>query len=161
MKITRSGGRWYCAEVVSADSFGFGTYRFSLDSPVDALDPNVVLGLFTWSDDPAYNNREIDIEFTRWGDPNNQNAQYVVQPYTLPQNIIRFDMPPAIDQSLHQVSMGGHSRFLSQRDRIRSSTAKSECHHQRMGIRGTRCTAGGWRERANKFLAARWRTTLE
>ncbi|MGH8608019.1 MAG: glycoside hydrolase family 16 protein [Gammaproteobacteria bacterium] len=100
LKITRSGGRWYCAEVVSADSFGFGTYRFYLDSAVDDLDPNVVLGLFTWSDDPAYNNREIDIEFSRWGDPNNQNAQYVVQPYTQPQNITRFDMPT--NQSLHQ-----------------------------------------------------------
>ncbi|MGH8656426.1 MAG: hypothetical protein ACREYE_31455 [Gammaproteobacteria bacterium] len=74
LKTTRSGGRWYCAE-------------------------NVVLGLFTWSDDPAYNNREIDVEFSRWGDPNNQNAQYVVQPYTQSQNIIRFDMPT--NQSLH------------------------------------------------------------
>ena len=32
----------------------------------DLQNPNVVLGLFTWSDDPAYNNREIDIEFSRW-----------------------------------------------------------------------------------------------
>ena len=32
----------------------------------DLQNPNVVLGLFTWSDDPAYDNREIDIEFSRW-----------------------------------------------------------------------------------------------
>ncbi|HEY4490992.1 MAG TPA: hypothetical protein VI958_03285, partial [Acidobacteriota bacterium] len=77
------------------------TYRFYLDSAVDNLDRNVVLGLFTWSDRDDYNHREIDQEFARWGDPNNQNAQYVVQPYTVPQNIHRFDWPSGILSSLH------------------------------------------------------------
>lgn len=101
LKIARRGGRWYCAEVVSALSFGYGTYRFYLDGPVDNLDPNVVLGLFTWSDLPDFNHRELDIEFSRWGKANNLNAQYVVQPYTLPQNIVRFDEPPGVAQSTH------------------------------------------------------------
>lgn len=82
LKITYSKGRWRCAEVINTQSLGLGRYTFQLDSAVDALDPNVVLGLFTWSDDPAYANRELDIEFSRWGqaaDPT--NAQYVVQPY--------------------------------------------------------------------------------
>jgi hypothetical protein len=82
LKLTRSKGRWYCAEVVNSQSLGRGRYTFELDSRVDALDPNAVLGLFTWSDDPAYANREMDIEFSRWGnaaDPT--NGQYVVQPY--------------------------------------------------------------------------------
>jgi hypothetical protein len=93
LKITRSGGRWYCSEVVSARSFGYGTYRFYLDSSVDNLDRNVVLGLFTWNDDPAFFNREIDVELARWGSPNNLNAQYVVQPYTDPLNVFRFQQP--------------------------------------------------------------------
>jgi len=75
LRITKVGGKWYCAEVISARSFGYGTYRFYLDSPVDALDSNAVVGLFTWSDDPAFNNRELDIEFGRWGTTNNLNAQ--------------------------------------------------------------------------------------
>jgi hypothetical protein len=82
LKLTKSKGRWYCAEVVNTQSLGLGRYSFELDSPVGGLDPNPVLGLFTWSDDPAFNNREIDIEFGRWGnaaDPT--NGQYVVQPY--------------------------------------------------------------------------------
>src|SRR5438874_12568206 len=37
------GGTWYCSEVISQLSFGYGTYRWYLDSPVDALDPYVVL----------------------------------------------------------------------------------------------------------------------
>ena len=85
LKLTSSKGRWYCAEVVNMQSLGRGRYGFELDSAVNALDPNVVLGLFTWSDDPAYANRELDVEFSRWGnaaDPT--NAQYVVQPYEHP-----------------------------------------------------------------------------
>src|SRR4051812_1462922 len=49
LKITKVGGKWNCAEVVLLGTVGYGTYRFYLDSPVDSLDRNVVLGLFTWS----------------------------------------------------------------------------------------------------------------
>jgi hypothetical protein len=100
LMITNAKGKWYCAEIISQLSFGHGTYRFYLDSAVDVLDKSVVLGLFTWNDDPAFDHRELDIEFSRWGSANNQNAQYVVQPYTLPQNILRFDQPPSV-QSTH------------------------------------------------------------
>jgi hypothetical protein len=68
LQISERDGRWYSAEIVSAASFGFGTYRFTLRSDVVDLDPNVVLGLFTWSDDAAFSHREIDIEISRWGD---------------------------------------------------------------------------------------------
>ena len=101
MKITRQGNRWNCAEIILTNSFGNGTYRFYLNSPVDSLDPNVVLGLFTWDDDPAYNHREIDVEFSRWSQKKNLNAQYVVQPYTDPRNILRWNEPPSLPQSVH------------------------------------------------------------
>lgn len=101
LRITNRKGRWYCAEVVSTRSFGHGTYRFYLDTPVDALDPNVVLGLFTWSDLPAYHNREIDIEFSRWGQAANLNAQYVVQPYTTTGNMLRWPLPPGLARTHH------------------------------------------------------------
>lgn len=55
------------------------------------LEPAVVLALFTWDyaggDD---NNREMDVEISRWGDPANKNAQYVVQPFHVPANVARF-----------------------------------------------------------------------
>lgn len=85
-----SGG-WCSAEVYTRDALGYGTYATTVESALSTLDPNLVLGLFTWSEDGGYNNREIDIEFSRWGnaaDPN--NAQYVVQPYTTSGNITRF-----------------------------------------------------------------------
>ena len=81
LKITKDANRWNCAEVICTNSLGHGTYRFYLDSPVDNLDPNVVLGLFTWSDDPAYADREIDVECSRWANAaDSDNAQFVVQP---------------------------------------------------------------------------------
>lgn len=80
------------SEVISENQYGYGTYTWDVNIP--ALDPNVALSLFTWSDDPAYNHREIDFESARWGwagDPT--NSQFVVQPYTIPANIKRFTLP--------------------------------------------------------------------
>lgn len=99
LKIRKVKGKWHAAEVINLCTLGYGTYRIYLDSEVDALDPNVVLGIFTWSDQPAENHRELDIEFSRWSDPNNLNAQYVVQPYDTPGNIFRFSQPTATAQS--------------------------------------------------------------
>jgi hypothetical protein len=58
------------------------------------LDAAAVLGMFTWDEslvDP--NHREIDTEISRWGDPEGKNAQYVVQPYYVPANVVRFSAP--------------------------------------------------------------------
>jgi hypothetical protein len=82
LKVTHLDGKWYCAEVVNTRSLGHGRYTFTLGSSVDNLDPSLVFGLFTWSDDPAYHNRDIDIEFSRCANGDDPtNGQYVVQPY--------------------------------------------------------------------------------
>jgi hypothetical protein len=49
---------------------------------VNALDPQVVLGIFTYDDnDASQHHREIDIEYSRWGNPDAKAAgQFVVQP---------------------------------------------------------------------------------
>lgn len=91
-----STGTWTCAEIIGSTSYGYGTYTFTLASSVGALDPNVVLGFFTWSDKAPYAHREIDVEFARWGsaaDPT--NAQYVVQPATTAGHLSRFTQPAA------------------------------------------------------------------
>jgi len=77
LKVTTKNGQWYCAEVISKENFGYGNYIFYLSSRIDQMNENAVLGLFTWSDDPDYHHREIDIEFSRWSNPNNLNSQYV------------------------------------------------------------------------------------
>ena len=91
LRFVQRAGTWYCTEIVNTQSLGYGTYSFVLDWAVNQLDPNMVLGLFTWDDlAPQYNYREIDIEFSRWGDPNGVNSQYVIQPYSQTGNLHRF-----------------------------------------------------------------------
>ncbi|MGC8863774.1 MAG: glycoside hydrolase family 16 protein [Armatimonadota bacterium] len=93
LRITHRNNAWQCAEIISSLRFGYGTYRFYVDSPLNALDPNVVFSPFVWSDFTcAHNHREIDIEFSRWGNAANANAQYIVQP-DIPGNKERFEMP--------------------------------------------------------------------
>ena len=41
LKITEVGGNWYCPEVISEQSFGYGEYRFKLATEFDKLDTNV------------------------------------------------------------------------------------------------------------------------
>jgi hypothetical protein len=102
LRIVEREGRWTCAEVVTTDPLGYGTYVWRLARPVDPLDRNAVLGLFTWDDGaPEHNYREIDVEFSRWGLADNQAGQYVVQPYTRSGNMLRFDAEWREDHSTH------------------------------------------------------------
>ena len=102
LRITHRQGQWRCAEVVVDQSLGHGSYRFSVASPVGALDPNVVLGLFTWNDDPAHHHREMDIEFAGPDDPSERtNAQYVVQPAERPGHLRRFIHPRFMAPTTH------------------------------------------------------------
>ncbi|HUJ09339.1 MAG TPA: hypothetical protein VL171_04875 [Verrucomicrobiae bacterium] len=101
LRITHDGSIWNCAEFVLQQTLGYGTYAFHIASPVDALDPNVVLGLFTWSDQPAFNHREIDFEGGRWSyPPDYQDAQFVVQPWSLPSHLVRYRIPPFATNSI-------------------------------------------------------------
>jgi hypothetical protein len=100
-------------------SRGYGPYVFALTGPVGRLDPNVVLGLFTWDNwpvPPYLNNlhRELDIEFSRWGLAGDTNTQYVVQPWSGPGNRFRWWLPSDVDSSTHSFNWSDDSiRFLS------------------------------------------------
>jgi hypothetical protein len=97
LRIERRGGAWRCAEVVaaSAGAFGYGSYAWTLASPVRAIAPHAILGLFTWDDTSgAQANREIDVEIGRWPDsPDWPNASFTVQPYQHRGNIHPFPIP--------------------------------------------------------------------
>ena len=104
LKLTNVNGTWYGAEVVSQNVTGNGIYRFYLDSPVYGIDPSVVWGLFTWSPDPIYSHRELDAEMSKFGNADDtNNAQFVVQPYTVPGNQVRFQVPPTVTASAYSI----------------------------------------------------------
>ncbi|MFN2462165.1 MAG: glycoside hydrolase family 16 protein [Candidatus Velthaea sp.] len=115
LKINQRQGHWYCAEVTLDRGLGYGTYRFSVASAIGALDPNVVLGLFTWSDDPTQNHRELDVEIARWGNATGPtNAQYVVQPAGPAGHLTRFTQPSSVTSSVHSFTwLPGSVQFAS------------------------------------------------
>ncbi len=102
LKIIRRKRGWYCAEVISEKSFGHGKYVFYLANRVDQLDKNVVCGLFTWDDSSEDNHREIDIEFSKWGKKEGNNAQLAVQPSTRPGNTLKFNIQLEENYSTHR-----------------------------------------------------------
>ena len=79
LKISHTGNRWYCAELMTTQTFSYGTYRFEVIAPLDQLDRNVILGLFVYpSDDNPDEDSEIDIEIAKWGDPVGKAGNYTV-----------------------------------------------------------------------------------
>lgn len=86
LKITFRNGRWNCARVELATPSTYGKYVFYISTRPDSLDRQVVWGLYTYKS----NDEEIDIEFSRWGVEDNQEAQYAVQPSDKAGNKFRF-----------------------------------------------------------------------
>jgi hypothetical protein len=94
LRITNDGGTWHCAEVVTESTPGYGTYQFHLGSNIDGLDPDVTLGLFTWSNESDFSDREMDNECGRWENPlDYANSQFVLQPYFVPSHLVRYRVP--------------------------------------------------------------------
>lgn len=98
LKITSDTGKWNCAEIISDDKFGYGTYVFTVASNVAELNKNVVVGFFTWDNTSFYNqaNSEVDIEFSKWGsNTDSLTLTYSAQP-------VQFDNPiPYYERTKH------------------------------------------------------------
>ena len=83
LAVAEREGTWYCTEVVSQDTFGYGTYIWTIQGDPVNIDRDIVLGLFTWDNNTFQEeaNSEVDIEFSKWGDPKEKyTLQYGVQP---------------------------------------------------------------------------------
>jgi hypothetical protein len=102
LAITHASNAWQCAEIISDRSFGYGQYRFTVSAPVNSIDANAVLGMFTWSYDSAYNYREIDIELSRWDYAfgGSDVGDYAIAPYGFGQTL-RFSLPAGVTNSTH------------------------------------------------------------
>lgn len=75
LKIRYEDGIWKSAEIQSLDTMKYGDYIWEISNRIDSLDPNVVFGLFLYSDE---HDHEYDIEFSRWGEEaaNSKNVFY-------------------------------------------------------------------------------------
>ncbi|WP_433968495.1 hypothetical protein [Tunturiibacter gelidiferens] len=102
LRISGSPGKWAAAEVKLMRSLGYGTYSFHLRD-VSHLEPSALLTLVAWDGVGTESARhELDVELGRWGDPENTNVNYVVQPYYVPANSVAFRVSPgAYTHSFH------------------------------------------------------------
>lgn len=132
LKIVERNGVWYSTECVLQEALGYGTYVIHTKSRLDDIDPNMVVGLFTWDGGaPLYNYRELDFEFARWGDPfDPTNAQFVVQPFGTLGNLTRYtiDLSPPRTEELTMIMKWslGRAEFWSYYGRHSPESAPRE-----------------------------------
>ncbi|MDZ4182391.1 MAG: T9SS type A sorting domain-containing protein [Candidatus Cloacimonadaceae bacterium] len=106
LTIKQIGGTWYSTEVALEEALGYGDYIFTTLGALNLLDLRTVLGLFIWQYGPTWDPgmswwnpyNEIDVEYSRWGNPSNQIGQFVVQPWDWAGNITRYDAVFGADQ---------------------------------------------------------------
>jgi hypothetical protein len=96
LRIAKVGDQFSCAEVQLSRSLGYGTYVFVVRD-ISHLEASAVLTLFTWDGaGPEENRRELAFEISRWGSYNKDNSTFMVQPYYIPTNFVRFYSPPGV-----------------------------------------------------------------
>jgi len=99
LTLTERAGTWASTEVALEDTLGYGDYIVTTVGRLDLVDPRAVFGIFLWQYGPCWDEaylwwnpyNEIDIEYSRWGDPEAEIGQFVAQPYDYPGNLDRFD----------------------------------------------------------------------
>jgi hypothetical protein len=93
LRTAQRAGVWTCAEVRLTYSLGRGLYLFTVGD-ISHLDPATVVTLLNGDDlTISQHHREVAVELSRWGDPALKNAQYVVQPDFVPDNVVRYEAP--------------------------------------------------------------------
>ena len=93
LAIHKVGKDWVCAEASTLRSLGHGSYIFHLRD-IGHFEPATMLSLNTWREPTAESGvREMDIHISRWGVSGSKNGEYVMQPYYVPSNVYRFEVP--------------------------------------------------------------------
>jgi hypothetical protein len=96
LRMDEHDGVWTCAEVSLTRSLGYGSYIFVVQD-IGHLGPSDVLGLYTVDEfRPDSVRSELDVELSRWGLAGSKNAQYVVQPFYIPEDVSRFMAPGGV-----------------------------------------------------------------
>jgi len=107
LKIVKVGEKWYCSEIYSLQSLGYGEYTFEVSSNVENFDKNIYLGLFTYEGD----SKEIDLEFAREGNLSNPVGWYIAQPSS-PESRKNFALNLSGDYSTHKFAWSPNSIFF-------------------------------------------------
>jgi hypothetical protein len=108
LKIANNAGQWSTAEIYTDQAFGFGSYQYKIAGHPEALDKNVVLGLFDYPtpDIGPDGTNEIDVEFATWGGAQTEHGNYTVWPAVAGSGPATqaFDAAPNTGFSTHRVN---------------------------------------------------------
>ena len=103
LRIIKKGDKWSCAEIKLTRSLGYGTYII-VTRDTAQLEPSAVFSMTTFDDwGGAAHYREMDVEWSRWGDASSKNnTQFAIQPFYVPGNVAPFVAPSGtLTSSLH------------------------------------------------------------
>jgi hypothetical protein len=89
--IKGTPGHWTSTDISLTRSLGYGSYRFVVRG-VSGMEPAAVFNMLVRDEEVP--TREMDIEISRWGQPGIPDGQFVIQPYFVPANTVRFQTPP-------------------------------------------------------------------
>ena len=122
LRIKKKGDRWSCTEVFLTRSLGYGNYLLVVRD-TSHLEPAAVLSMNTedeWAGEQHF--RELDLAIGQWGDATSKrNAQYEIQPFYVPGNLVEFTEPPGtLTHSLRWES--GRATFKT----VRGSSIQAE-----------------------------------
>ena len=147
LRLAQREQRWTSAEVILTRTLGYGTYTFTVRD-ISSLDPSAAFGMLTWDDQgPEQNHREMNIEISQWGDRSIPNAQFVLQPYYVPANVVRFAAPSGtLTHSFRWEP--GRAWFKTVRGRNATAGALVAQHEFTSGVP----TPGGERVRMNLYF---------
>lgn len=153
LEYKMTNGQWEASEVrillpQEEMPYKYGTYQFFLKDFVverngaivsHSVPDNLVLGLFTWDSTENYElhcnyNHEVDIEISRWNNPNNADGQFLIQPPEKPR--------------MHRFSTGSDSVVVNRdASRVRRDTSDPRRHNYEFtwnpGVVTWRTDAGG------------------
>jgi hypothetical protein len=93
LSMGEAGGRWRCAGVHLPRNFGYGTYRVVVEDSTH-LPASAVLSILLRSslEDPD-ERTGYSMQLGKWGQTQGKNASYVLQPYYIPGNTVRYSVP--------------------------------------------------------------------
>ncbi|HDR9105414.1 TPA: glycoside hydrolase family 16 protein [Burkholderia vietnamiensis] len=81
LSILKTGSGWSCAEVILHQALGYGSYEIEVENNPADMDRQAVFGFFSYDSSPEQSHRELDVELSYWGNPDDdRNSQFVVQP---------------------------------------------------------------------------------
>jgi hypothetical protein len=113
MKLQRISGVWHCPFIEGTGPLGFGDYRWYTATKLEQLDSNLVVGLFTYAQEPQFytNQNEVDFEVSHAFPGTQTNCLvYTIQPYTIPGNSYSHPLETTNELQTH--------RFIWRPDRV-------------------------------------------